>query len=77
SKLNESGFNTVFRDEQAKITSPFETPDRIYAKMYLDNATNVLNASVAQIEKDPKAPGAQEAAVKALAAWRDMGRNAL
>ena len=77
SRLNEAGYDGIFRDEQSKITNPLETPDRIVAAMFRENASKEFVTAMRDVDKQTDPAQKEAAAERALVAWRDYSDNKL
>ncbi len=75
--VNFGGGDNMFSDVQARLTSPFETPDRVYAYMHLLNAQQTFVASMKGMDHCTDIADKQACAERALQAYRDYSENML
>lgn len=71
------GRDTVFRDTQARTSSPFETPDRINARTFVANADREFRLAAAAFDDPTQAADKQANGERMVRALIDMRDNAL
>lgn len=76
-KVNLGGKSNMFVNQQAVISAPFESPDRIYGALFLRNAQNELVTSMQAVDAATTPEDKQAAATRALTAYRDFSDNFL
>ena len=74
-KVNEAGFNNLFRDQQTTLSGPLESPDRIYAYTFGMNAKQEFLNGMRAMDAAKTPQDKQAAAVHALNAYRDLQDN--
>lgn len=75
--VNFIGGDNKFVDVQARISGPFESPDRVYAYMHLLNAQEAFCASMRRMDECDSPADKQRCAETALQAYRDFQENML